>query len=68
MRGRLPVLTHSCSKVDKVDEPIWYITLKTIDDSGQPGSVLFTCNREEMQQLLAKVKDAESAARAFSGV
>ncbi len=51
-----------------MDEPVWYITLKTVDDNGQARDVLFTCNREEMQQLLAKVKDAESAARAFAGV
>lgn len=53
------------SKVEKIDEPIWYITLKTVTDEGEHRDVQFTCNREEMQQFLAKVKDADSASRMF---
>lgn len=54
------------AQVDKVDEPLWYITLKTVDDTGATKDVVFTCNRNEMQQLLDKVKDAEASTRMFA--
>ena len=46
------------ARIEKVDEPVWIINLKTIDKDGEPKDVEFSCNREEMQEFLAKLKDA----------
>lgn len=49
------------ANVERVDEFEWLVTLKTID-KGAMRDVTFSANREEMQELLSKMKDALSAA------
>ena len=48
------------AKVERVDEFTWSVTLKTMD-KGALKDVTFACNREEMQELLLKLKDALGA-------
>lgn len=49
------------SGIERIDEPVWVVTLKTVERNGENGSIQFTCNRDEMQDLLARLKDAMSA-------
>lgn len=46
------------SKIEKVDEPLWFVSFKTVNPNGELKDVEFTCNREEMQEFLAKLRDA----------
>lgn len=44
------------ARVEKVDQCHWLIALKTVQPSGELKDVKFACNREELQDLLAKLK------------
>jgi polycomb group RING finger protein 4 len=44
------------ARVEKVDHCHWLIALKTVQPSGELKDVKFACNREELQDLLAKLK------------
>ena len=44
------------ARVEKVDQCHWLISLKTVQASGELKDVKFACNREELQDLLSKLK------------
>lgn len=45
--------------LDAIRTPLYFITLKTQQPDGSLKDVKFTCNLQELQDLLFKLKDAE---------
>jgi len=43
--------------LEQIKEPLYFITLKTQQPDGRIEDVQFTCNFQELQDLLAKLKD-----------
>lgn len=48
--------------LERIDQCHWLVTLRTLENGGRPADVRFACNREELQDLLAKLRDAVAAA------
>ena len=47
------------NEVSRVDKPVWIITLKTYEnDSNQIKDFTFSCDLQELQDLLIRLKDA----------
>jgi len=44
--------------LDQVKTPLYFLTLKTRQNDGSIKDVQFTCNLQELQDLLAKLKDS----------
>jgi len=44
--------------LEQVQTPVYFISLRTQKNDGSEGTVEFTCNLQELQDLLAKLKDA----------
>ena len=46
------------SAVEHVNVPVYFVKLTTVDADGRPGAVQFTCSIEELQDLIASLRDA----------
>lgn len=43
--------------LEKIKVPVYFVTLKTREPSGEPRDVQFTCSYQELQQLISKLRD-----------
>eukprot|EP01113_Clastostelium_recurvatum_P022482 TRINITY_DN2684_c0_g1_i1.p1 TRINITY_DN2684_c0_g1~~TRINITY_DN2684_c0_g1_i1.p1 ORF type:complete len:196 (+),score=43.04 TRINITY_DN2684_c0_g1_i1:17-604(+) len=46
------------NSIEKINVPVYRIALKTEEGEGQTGTVEFACSMEQLQDLVAKLKDA----------
>ena len=46
------------NSVERVNIPVYFVKLITVDAEGKPGKVEFTCSIEELQDLIASLRDA----------
>lgn len=46
------------NEVEGISVPVYFVRLHTRNNDGTPGKVEFTCSLEELQDLVAKLKDA----------
>lgn len=46
------------NEVEGISIPVYFVRLHTRNNDGTPGKVEFTCSLEELQDLVAKLKDA----------
>jgi len=46
------------NSVERINVPVYFVKLITVDSEGKPGKVEFTCSIEELQDLIASLRDA----------